>query len=216
MPRASALVLSAFLLCSAADARHRNSHHHAQPSVFDYYLFVLSWAPEFCASHPGSGDECDPARHHGFVVHGLWPQNANNSYPSNCPGPAFDPTQVPAALAGVMPSAILAHEWLKHGRCSGTSEAQYFGNVVNLWQNIVHIPTAYQHPAAALTSTPGAIQSAFTQANPGSVPKGFVEGDNGHYMSQVEVCLNKDFTWLACAVPPNPHPAAQISIRPVL
>src|SRR5580692_6196384 len=59
---------------------------------FDYYLLNLSWSPEFCYTHP-SATEC--ASHPAFVLHGLWPQNTDGTYPQNCsstPGPA-DPSQ---------------------------------------------------------------------------------------------------------------------------
>src|SRR5271169_3295970 len=53
---------------------------------FDYFLLTLSWAPEFCASNPKgkSSTECDPKKHYGFVVHGLWPQNNTGAYPHDC------------------------------------------------------------------------------------------------------------------------------------
>ena len=56
------------------------------PGHFDYYLLTLSWAPQFCATHQAnmSSSECDPKRHYGLVVHGLWPQNDNGSYPLEC------------------------------------------------------------------------------------------------------------------------------------
>src|ERR1700751_2317489 len=48
---------------------------------FDYYLLNLSWSPEFCYSHQ-SAPEC--GLHKTFVLHGLWPQNADGTYPQNC------------------------------------------------------------------------------------------------------------------------------------
>src|ERR1700742_3637631 len=59
---------------------------------FDYYLLNLSWSPEFCYAHPNAA-EC--ASHPTFVLHVLWPQNTDGTYPQNCstsPGPA-DPSQ---------------------------------------------------------------------------------------------------------------------------
>src|SRR5215469_12084849 len=51
------------------------------PANFDFYLLNLSWSPEFCYSHPNA-QEC--AAHAAFVLHGLWPQNNDGSYPENC------------------------------------------------------------------------------------------------------------------------------------
>src|SRR5579859_4381594 len=84
-------------------------------SGFDYYLLNLSWSPEFCYSHRDA-PEC--AAHHTFVLHGLWPQNFDGTYPENCsgaPGPAD-----PSSFSDVYPDAgLLQHEWKTHGTCSG-------------------------------------------------------------------------------------------------
>ena len=74
---------------------------------YDFYLLNLSWSPEFCDTHRDS-PEC--AAHPGFVVHGLWPQNNDGTYPEHCPsrpGPTSD-----ADWQGLLPTASLAqHEW---------------------------------------------------------------------------------------------------------
>ena len=89
---------------------------------FDYYLLNLSWSPEFCFSHrtPPSAPS-----HPAFVLHGLWPQNNDGTYPQNCsnaPGPA-DPSQ----YADIYPDpGLLRHEWSTHGTCSGLSPDDFF------------------------------------------------------------------------------------------
>src|SRR5579872_3051728 len=96
--------------------RSRSNHSAANsaPGDFDFYLLNLSWSPEFCTTH--SSPEC--ASHPGFVVHGLWPQNTDGTYPENCssaPGPAN-----PSQYIDVIPTASLVqHEWATHGTCSG-------------------------------------------------------------------------------------------------
>ncbi len=92
-----------------------------QVGRFDFYLLTLSWSPEFCATHPGK-PECAAAP--GFVLHGLWPQNNDGTYPQHCsdaPGP-----QDTAALRDLFPDAgLLEHEWETHGTCSGLSPDTY-------------------------------------------------------------------------------------------
>jgi hypothetical protein len=61
---------------------------NAAPGVFDFYLLTLSWSPEYCVTHQGAA-EC--TAHPAFVLHGLWPQNNDGTYPEDCsnaPGPA--------------------------------------------------------------------------------------------------------------------------------
>jgi ribonuclease T2 len=101
-------VLLALLTVAAGYAQHHGSNQAQQgkPGVFDYYLLTLSWSPEFCHSHADK-PECQSG-HHGFVVHGLWPQYADG-YPENCsnaPG-----LSNPAQMADIMPGpGLVAHE----------------------------------------------------------------------------------------------------------
>ena len=101
MKRTNFLVFLFLLLAAASGFSQRHQTRRAtrgEPGVFDYYVLSLSWSPEFCYSHPGK-PECQSG-HHGFVVHGLWPQFADG-YPENCsnaPGLAH-----PQEMADIMP-----------------------------------------------------------------------------------------------------------------
>ncbi|URK88119.1 hypothetical protein LP421_11595 [Rhizobium sp. RCAM05350] len=54
-------------------------------SGFDFYVLSLSWSPSWCLENDPSGRsmQCDPDNNHGFIVHGLWPQN-EQGYPEFC------------------------------------------------------------------------------------------------------------------------------------
>src|ERR1700760_5008278 len=68
--------------------RHPQAAKGTAPGVFDYYLLTLSWSPEYCLAHPTDA-QC--ASQPGFVMHGLWPENTNGTYPEACskaPGPS--------------------------------------------------------------------------------------------------------------------------------
>jgi len=67
-------VLSSGVLCflllvsPLAEAKKK----HRKPPEFDYYLLSLSWAPNFCASHPSDhSSECALGNHTAFVLHEL-------------------------------------------------------------------------------------------------------------------------------------------------
>ena len=120
--------------------RPRATAYAAQPSVtqnFDYYLLNLSWSPEFCHSHPNA-TEC--AQHSAFVLHGLWPQNDNGTYPQNCspePGP-----RDPAAFSDIYPDpGLLVHEWRTHGTCSGLSPDAFFTLARSAFHSVAIPPT---------------------------------------------------------------------------
>ncbi len=144
------LLVSAVLYVSHAAAKsHRNSASDT-PGQFDYYLLTLSWAPEFCATHGGntSSSECDPTHHFGFVVHGLWPENEDGSYPQHC-APAQPVSQdTVRQMLPIMPDrGLIQHEWATHGTCSALDAQTYFGDIKKVFGQI-QIPAESSQPIA--------------------------------------------------------------------
>src|SRR5271170_5321446 len=129
----------------------------AQP--FDYYLLNLSWSPEFCYSHPNA-TEC--ASRPTFVLHGLWPQNTDGTYPQNCsnaPGPAN-----PSQYADIYPDrGLLQHEWRTHGTCSGLSPDVFFTAARRAFQSIA-IPPALTQLTRQISRPPAQILGLVTAA----------------------------------------------------
>ena len=161
---------------------------------FDFYLLNLSWSPEFCATHPAS-EEC--AAHPGFIVHGLWPQDADGSYPQHCgsrPGPSSA-----EAYADVIPNAgLVRHEWETHGTCTAYDADTYFGVVRKAFHE-VKIPALLTGTDHELRMPPGAIVDAFAAANP-AFPAGSIAVSCGNNrLTAVEVCLAKDLRPEACS-----------------
>jgi ribonuclease T2 len=156
----------------------------AQP--FDYYLLNLSWSPEFCFSHPNA-TEC--ASHPTFVLHGLWPQNTNGTYPQNCssaPGPA-DPSQ----YVDIYPDAgLLQHEWRTHGTCSGLTPDAFFAAARSAFQSFIVPPTLTQL-TRQISLPPAQILDLVTQANPKIPSSSLALSCGNNYLTAIEVCLNK-------------------------
>lgn len=122
----------------------------ASEGDFDYYVLALSWEPAFCETKPGK-PECKSqtedrydASH--FVLHGLWPNKANEESPAYCgvsqsqikkdknsdwcdlPDLDLSPS-VETELQEVMPGAascLQNHEWYKHGVCAGMPADDFF------------------------------------------------------------------------------------------
>ena len=116
----------------------------AQPG-FDYYLFSLSIAPDFCAASPRNAgkEECRSLTAADFqqtplTIHGLWPNRARvsvNQQPQNCDGPPFALSRDTAdALRRWMPAGpgLARYEWRKHGTCSGLAPDAYFAAEIGL------------------------------------------------------------------------------------
>lgn len=169
---------------------------HAQPRAavsFDFYLLNLSWSPEFCQTHPGAA-EC--AAHSTFVLHGLWPQNNDGTYPHNCsnaPGPA-DPSQ----YGDIFPDpGLLQHEWSTHGTCSGLSPDDYFSDARKAFRAVV-IPPQLANLKAQTSMPPDQILGLFTASN-SQIPQASLALSCGNnYLTAVEECLDKSFQPIAC------------------
>jgi ribonuclease T2 len=179
---------------ASSGPHHAGSHNGAQPGVFDFYLLNLSWSTEFCATHGGS-PEC--AARPGFVVHGLWPQDTDGTYPENCDDPAL-PTN-PAAYLDLLPTVqLIEHEWAAHGTCSGLAPDAYFGDVRTALQKI-EIPPSFAAAATPPTHlTPQALLQQFSSANPSFPHNSFVLTCGNNYLTAVEACFDKNLNPIAC------------------
>lgn len=174
-------------------ARGERARPEAAAGNFDYYLLNLSWSPEYCHSHPTAA-EC--AAHDAFVLHGLWPENTDGSYPENCsnaPGPAN-----PAQYQDVYPDpSLLEHEWKTHGTCSGLDPDAYFQAARNAYRS-VKIPSKLSGLTAQASLPPDEIVGLFRGSN-SAIPESSLVVSCGHnYLTAVEICLNKSFQPAAC------------------
>ncbi len=173
--------------------RHRAQGESGTSGTFDFYLLNLSWSPEFCATHPEK-PEC--AQHLGFVLHGLWPQNNDGSYPERCsdaPGPAD-----PSAFRDLYPDAdLLRHEWQTHGTCSGLAPDAFF----QLARQAVHsvsIPAQLARLDHQASMPPAAILDLFSTANPRLPSTSLALSCGNNYLTAVEICLARDLKPVAC------------------
>jgi len=176
--------LSAFLFCWPAQAQRSS-----QPGAFDYYVFNLSWEPEFCHS-PRNADsrECQTGGR-GFIVHGLWPQ-FRRGYPERCSDASG--LADPSSLLDLMPDAgLVQHEWLTHGTCSGLSADEYFTRIRNAWSSI-RIPPQLQQPSRGFSITPSDLKESFVNANAGLRTEDVAVSCGHNYLTAVEICLGKD------------------------
>ena len=171
-----------------------NEQSSAQPGAFDFYLLNLSWSPEFCATHP---DKPECAAHAGFVLHGLWPQNNNGSYPEHCsdaPGPSD-----PDAFRDLYPdAALLRHEWSTHGTCSGLSPEAFFAHARTAL-HAVTIPNSLTNLNHQTTAAPDDLLAQFSRANPAIPRESLALSCGNNYLTAVEVCLDHDLHATACS-----------------
>ena len=93
-----------------------------------------------------------PAPAEGFVVHGLWPENADRPYPADCGEGGYIPGAALRQTHGLYPDEGLArYEFRKHGTCTGLSPENYFA-AVKFARDEVAIPPMLQAPHEALST----------------------------------------------------------------
>ncbi|MGI4978774.1 MAG: ribonuclease T2 family protein [Janthinobacterium lividum] len=185
------------------------SKGHAQemksaPGVYDYYLLNMSWSPAFCdtlktltpaeqSARQGS-TECSAP--HSFVLHGLWPQNFDGTYPGTCsdrPGP-----QHPERYLDLTPDlSLIKHEWAKHGTCTTLSPDAFFSTARQAY-TAVTVPDTFKHVDAQIMLKPDDILAMFYQANP-SFPQGsFALSCGRNTLTAIEACFSRDLKPIAC------------------
>jgi ribonuclease T2 len=197
----AAFVFSILLSTGAAPAQDRRQN---QAGEFDFYVLALSWSPSFC----DAAQERSPARQpdqqcgdrpFSFVVHGLWPQY-EKGFPEFCqvPAPRLD-RGVVSSMLDLMPSPrLIFQEWDRHGTCAGVAARAYF-DTVRKARAVVKIPPEYLEPASAREVSAEEVEQSFIKANPG-LPRGAISiACDSKRMSEVRICLSKDFHFRECS-----------------
>ena len=200
--------------CKTAPKEPARTATASPSSNFDYYLLALSWAPEFCAIHDdATSSECDPRHHFGLVVHGLWPQNNDGSYPQNCAPALPVAEQTVQHMLAVMPArGLIQHEWATHGTCSGLAAQDYFAAIEKAF-NAVQVPPEYRAPQQTIGASPSDIEQKFAEAN--QAPRGAfrVSCSRGEFTA-LQVCLTPDLQYRDCGSLRDCR-ARQVTILPV-
>jgi ribonuclease T2 len=194
------LIVLLMLVLAGATGTARTRHGHASDDVagrFDYYVLTLSWSPVYCESHPDDRAQCG-ARRYGFVLHGLWPQYTNGGYPSSCATSQRLTEDARTYGTTVFPSEkLVAHEWQRHGTCSGMDAKAYF-KAADEARNTVRIPPDFEPGTRTRETTAQAVAKAIRDANPRITHRGIAVVCSGPELAEVRVCLTKDLQPAAC------------------
>lgn len=167
----------------------------AQSTDFDYFILALSWSPTWCADKGDSrdADQCTPGANPGFVVHGLWPAQANGYSPTDCGPQGRNPTRMALNIAeDVFPSIGLArYQWRKHGVCSGLDPAAYF-TAAKTARGMVQIPAPLKAPPSDLKTNPQSLERVFSEANPGLRADMMQVACRRDTLTEIRICLGRD------------------------
>ena len=189
MWRAAAALL--WPLAAAAEGEPAGGH--------DHYVLALSWQPGWCAVEGDAtgARSCDEAGL-GWTLHGLWPQH-ERGWPSWCETDAPGPSEREVrAMGGVMGSPTLAaHQWRKHGRCSGLSGGDYLA-LSRLAFERVERPAILRRAEEPLRVAPSVVEAAFLEANPAMEPDGVTITCRDGRILEARICLTRDLEPRAC------------------
>lgn len=123
---------------------------HSKSGYYDTNVVAMTWQPTYCLLKGLT--PADPLCHNAFKLHSIWPYYAlsdktftekiKNYYPSYCLQSVGCPDGsvcqlLPSTLAFLrtdeqmqrtypQSETLWAHEWEKHGTCSGLSQINYF------------------------------------------------------------------------------------------
>lgn len=117
----------------------------AEKLDFDFYVFAMSYQPEFCyAKRSENFEGCHHPRDFWkthLTIHGLWPERRDGSWPATCSKEPLDENvvhELQKDLDLYWPNIkdeerddphytdFWKHEWSKHGTCSGLDQKSYF------------------------------------------------------------------------------------------
>jgi ribonuclease T2 len=200
-----AAALAAFVLAAAFMGRPASAQDQRQnqPGQFDFYVLALSWSPSFCEaaqerSPDRKSDQQCGDRPYAFVVHGLWPQY-EKGFPEYCQrdAPYLDNALISSMLDLMPARGLIIQEWKKHGTCSGLTARAYFESIRKA-RAVVKIPAEYLQPKSARDVNADELEADFIKANPGLGSGAISVACDSKRISEVRVCLSKDFQFRDC------------------
>ena len=135
---------------------------------------------------------------HGFILHGLWPQNAEG-WPSYCRANYRAPSRtMTGAMSDIMGSGGLAwHQWKKHGTCSGLSAAEYYATSRKVYVTFKR-PEILRKLDKPVHLPASVIKDAFLEANPTLKADQITIICKQNYIQEVHICLTKEFAFRRC------------------
>jgi len=168
-----------------------------------YLLLAISWTPSWCAAEGDArgDDRCDRGSGAGWLVHGLWPQNDDGTWPEFCDTPHAAPSRnLTRGMEDIMGSAgLAAYQWRKHGSCSGLSPEGYFAATRAAFAN-VRMPAADAISRAGQDARlrPDALLNRLQRDNPAIETDMAIATCQGGMLREVRVCLSHDLEPVRC------------------
>lgn len=173
---------------------------------YDYNSLVIQWKPSQCILH-----KCIQGYlSNDFNIHGLWPDNWNGTYPSNCA--TNDTFFITNTTQGVLMECWLSynpnvtdfwyHEWSKHGTCVTPYLIcdDFFDTTAHLFfaiNALLRLNSIGVVPSNTTVYKVAQAQSAFSRNITFSCAN---TTDSRTLVNEVTFCFDKSFNWIDCRV----------------
>jgi len=173
---------------------------------FSFHVFASMWHPSICALESSCYEHGDQEF---WNIHGLWPSDGKMGL-GYCTGELFDPAQVQDQKADLTrywngmysdDNAFHAHEWARHGTCSGMDIPTYFSNAVQLARNLDIYGTLKKGGIV-----PGSMYDCHKVLDAIATGYGisnFTVMSKNNYMTQIMLCVDTDLKVQDCASAPS-------------
>lgn len=165
---------------------------------FDYYVLSLSWSPTWCAEQGTSqgSPQCAPERDLGWMLHGLWPQYEEGGWPDYCEAEAPRDGAF-AEMADIMGTAgLAAHEWNRHGSCSGLDAEGYFDLSRRAFEMLSLPEFGAEERAVSLPAAE--VEAAFLEVNQGLEGEGVIVTCAAGRIDEIRICLDRELGFRTC------------------
>lgn len=209
----AAIFLKPFEISATAVDKARSNNS------WDYFLFVEEHPAGFCYFR--DGENCSyPSNASQWTMHGIWPTANGTDGPNYCNESAtFNITEIESLIPTLMkewPNLITnesfdsfwSHEWLKHGTCATgisalSTERGFFTTVLSLLEQKLNYTQALEDygikPSNTTTYKLDQFNDAFKKKfGVRPLVECLYTEKKGQVLSQISLCLHKDFTIMPC------------------
>lgn len=162
----------------------------------DGYILAVSWSPGYCARRGEKADawQCQKNQF-GWIVHGLWPQYNDGTWPSWCAPTATLPAALVREQLCIIPSSTLVQcQWAKHGTCTPFTPDEYFNKSKKLFEKV-----KLSHEFQSGSVDRATFLKALIDANPDRPADSIaVSCRQQRFVSEIRLCYDAELRPAAC------------------
>jgi ribonuclease T2 len=195
-----------------------NGNDYGTAGQFDYYVFEQQWTATYCSgqSYPLCSSPTAYMQTH-LTIHGIWPnynsEQSGHWWPQCCqPQTPLNQTALNLlgdelhmywpdcqSAPGYNTSSFWAHEWGKHGTCSGLDQYTYFSGGLSV-EVALDTPSVIQQNVGGtvgLSALYAAYAASSCDPSGGDCEVAF-SCDNNNNLAGVATCFTPDLQQIVC------------------